>query len=67
MESVGGQLSDIIKTTVYVVGTEHMDAIREARAGKFGDNPPTSTLIVVSSLARPEFMLEIEAVGYVGS
>jgi enamine deaminase RidA (YjgF/YER057c/UK114 family) len=67
MESVGGKLSDIIKTTVYVVGTEHMDAIREARAGKFGDNPPTSTLTVISSLARPEFMLEIEAVGYVGS
>ena len=65
VESVGGELTDIIKTTVYVVGTDHMDAIREARAGKFSDKPPTSTLTVITSLARPEFLLEIEAVAYV--
>ena len=33
--------------------------------GRFGDSPPTSTLVVISRLARPEFMLEIEAVAYV--
>ena len=65
MESVGGTLADIVKTTVYVVGAENMDAIRAARAGRFGDRPPTSTLVVISELARPEFMLEIEAVAYV--
>jgi enamine deaminase RidA (YjgF/YER057c/UK114 family) len=65
IESVGGTLKDIVKTTVYVVGEEHLDAIREARAGLFGDKPPTSTLLVISRLARPEFLLEIEAVAYV--
>ena len=67
MESVGGKLTDIVKTTVYVVGEENLDAIREARAGRFGDKPPTSTLLVIDRLARPEFLLEIEAVAYVGS
>jgi enamine deaminase RidA (YjgF/YER057c/UK114 family) len=66
MESVGGKLTDIVKTTVYVVGREHLDAIRAAREGRFGDKPPTSTLLVISGLARPEFLLEIEAVAYVG-
>ena len=65
VESVGGKLSDIVKTTVYVVGQDNLEPIREARAGKFGDKPPTSTLLVISGLARPEFMLEIEAVAYV--
>ena len=65
LASVGGTLADVVKTVVYVVGTEHMDAIRAARAGRFGDKPPTSTLVVISGLARPEFMLEIEAVAYV--
>ena len=65
LASVGGKLTDIVKTTVYVVGEENLDAIREARAGRFGDTPPTSTLVVISRLARPEFMLEIEAVAYV--
>ena len=64
-ESVGGKLTDIVKTTVYVVGEENLDAIREACTGKFGDKPPTSTLTVISRLARPEFLLEIEAVAYI--
>ncbi len=66
MESVGGKLTDIVKATVYVVGREHLDAIRAAREGRFGDKPPTSTLVVVSGLARPEFLLEIEVVAYIG-
>jgi enamine deaminase RidA (YjgF/YER057c/UK114 family) len=65
VESVGGKLSDIIKTTVYVVGKENSDAIRAARTGRFGDKPPTSTLLIIDGLARPEFMLEIEALAYV--
>jgi len=65
VESVGGKLTDIIKTTVYVVGKENTDAIRTARAGKFGDRPPTSTLLIIEGLARPELMLEIEALAYV--
>lgn len=66
MESVGGKLTDIVKTTVYVVGEENLDPVREARAGRFGDKPPTSTLLAIDRLARPELLLEIEAVAYVG-
>ena len=65
IESVGGTLADFVKTTTYVVGEENVERMREARAGRFGDAPPTSTLVVISRLARPEFMLEIEAVAYV--
>ena len=63
--SVGGKLSDFVRTNAYVVGREHLDAIRAARAGRFGDKPPTSTLLVVSGLAHPDFLLEIEGVAYV--
>ena len=65
VESVGGRFEDIVKTTVYVVGEEHLEAVREARAQYRPEKPPTSTLLVVSRLARPEFILEIEAVAYV--
>ena len=65
VESVGGKFEDIVKTTVYVVGEEHLDAVREARSAYRPEKPPTSTLLVVSRLARPEFILEIEAVAYV--
>ena len=65
VESVGGKLTDIVKTTTYVVGRDHFDAIQAARGGRFGDKPPTGTVVIVSGLARPEMLLEIEAVAYV--
>ncbi|MBL75616.1 MAG: enamine deaminase RidA [Chloroflexi bacterium] len=65
VESVGGTFEDIVKTTVYVVGEENLDIIRKERANYRAANPPTSTLLVISGLARPEFLLEIEAVAYV--
>ena len=65
VESVGGTFEDIVKTTVYVVGGENLDIIRKERANYRAANPPTSTLLVISGLARPEFLLEIEAVAYV--
>ena len=65
VESVGGAFEDIVKTTVYVVGEEHLEAVRAARAAHRPEKPPTSTLVVVAGLARPEFIVEIEAVAYV--
>ena len=65
VESVGGKFEDIVKTTVYVVGAEHVEAVREARAAYRPAKPPTSTLLVISGLARPEYLIEIEAVAYV--
>ena len=65
VEAVGGRFENIVKTTVYVVGEEHLEAVREERSAYRPEKPPTSTLVVVSRLARPEFIIEIEAVAYV--
>jgi enamine deaminase RidA (YjgF/YER057c/UK114 family) len=67
MESVGGSLADVIKTTTYVTDFKNVAALREIR-GKYltGGHPPANTLLVVSSLARPELLLEIEAVAVLG-
>jgi enamine deaminase RidA (YjgF/YER057c/UK114 family) len=67
IESVGGSLADVIKTTTYVTDFKNVAALREIR-GKYltGGHPPANTLLVVSSLARPELLLEIEAVAVLG-
>jgi enamine deaminase RidA (YjgF/YER057c/UK114 family) len=65
IEAAGGTLSDIVSMRLYVVNPsgqslgEVGNAIREA----FTSNPPTSTWIGVASLAVPDFLIEIEAVG----
>jgi enamine deaminase RidA (YjgF/YER057c/UK114 family) len=48
--------------TTFVVGADELRAVREVRARVLGDHRPASTLVVVQALARPEFLIEIEAV-----
>jgi enamine deaminase RidA (YjgF/YER057c/UK114 family) len=63
LASVGGSLGDIVKTTTYVTDRQNIPALREARTRHLDPaRPPANTLIVVAGLARPELLLEIEAV-----
>ena len=66
LASVGATLSDVVKTTTYIIKPEYVEAVRESRLRYFNENPPTSTLLVISQLARPEFLMEVEAIAYVG-
>ena len=66
MESAGGTLQDIVKTTTYVTNIEYATAVRKVRDELYqSSNPPTSTLLVISELANPEYMVEIEAIAVV--
>ena len=66
VQSVGGTLQNIVKTTTYITSTDYMGAVRKVRDEVHqGSNPPTSTLLVVSALANPDFMVEIEAIAVV--
>jgi len=42
-----------------------VQAIRDVRNRYFGETTPASTLVQVVHLARPEYMLEIEAIAAV--
>ena len=56
------ELKNIVRLSVYVTGREHMDGYRRARDRHFPGTPPSTTLIVVAGLVRPEFVIEIEAI-----
>jgi enamine deaminase RidA (YjgF/YER057c/UK114 family) len=55
-------LDDLVKVTVFLTRHENVAAYREARDRVIGDARPASTLVVVTSLVRPEWLCEIEAV-----
>ena len=62
----GGDLSSLVKITTYVLDVANLLAFRHVR-DRFippGPNVPASTLVQVSKLARPEFLIEIEAVAW---
>ena len=63
LASVGATFSDVVKTTTYITDLANVATLREIR-GKHLDpaRPPANSLIPVATLARPDLLLEIEAV-----
>jgi enamine deaminase RidA (YjgF/YER057c/UK114 family) len=64
LAAAGARPEDVTKLTIYVVNysPDQLPTIGEARQGLFGDKLPASTLVGVQALARPEFLIEVEAV-----
>lgn len=69
LAAAGASFADVVKITTYVVDYEpEMRAvIGKARSPFFaGREPPASTLVGVSALALPGWLIEIEAIAVVG-
>ena len=65
LTSVGATFSDVIKVNTYVVNYKPTDVaiIRELRSKYLPkDKPPASTLVGVQSLAREDFLIEVEVI-----
>ena len=68
LTAAGADYADIVKITTYVVNyrPEHRAIVGRARAPFFkSGTPPASTLVGVSALALPEWLVEIEAIAVV--
>lgn len=64
LEEGGAGLADVMKTTVYLADIGDFAAMNEVYAAFFGEDKPARTT-VQAALARPEFLVEIEAVAVV--
>ena len=65
LSSVGGTMADIGKVTIFVTDMTHLMDIHAVRAEFFPPPYPASTLVQVSALVRPEYLIEIEAVAVI--
>ncbi|MDP6618835.1 MAG: aminotransferase class I/II-fold pyridoxal phosphate-dependent enzyme, partial [Nitrospinota bacterium] len=62
VEQAGGSMENLVKITVYLTDIRHAEGVRQARNQFIKGEPPTSTLLVVTALASPDFLVEIDAV-----
>ena len=63
LQSVGGSMADLVKTTTFITDIKNLPSLREVRSRRLSKTqPPANTLLQVSSLARPELLIEIEAI-----
>ena len=65
LQAAGGELKDLMKITTYITKIEDFPAVAEARRETFTGELPASTLIVVTSLFHPDFLIEVEGVAAV--
>jgi enamine deaminase RidA (YjgF/YER057c/UK114 family) len=72
MEETGGSMNNLVKTYVllkdikdYPLYCEVEQAFFKEHAPDLANSPPASTVIHVSSLALPEFLVEVEAFGVI--
>jgi enamine deaminase RidA (YjgF/YER057c/UK114 family) len=66
VEAAGGTMADIVKLNIYLVAQIDQAEVPKLRAIRNRyinvEQPPASTLVVVSRLAQPGWLIEIEAV-----
>jgi len=61
-EAAGGSLDDVVRVDVYVRNIEHFPIIHKVRQQYFKAPVPASTMVEVSKMVKPEYLIEISAI-----
>ena len=62
LASEGADFSDVVKINIFTTDIDEFRRSGEVRREFFGEYAPTSTLVQIVRLARPVFLVEIEAI-----
>jgi enamine deaminase RidA (YjgF/YER057c/UK114 family) len=65
VESAGGTLADVCRVDVYVRNMEHFDTIHKVRAEYFKPPLPASTMVEVTKMVSPDYLIEINAIAVI--
>ncbi len=61
LEELGAGTAEVIRTRMFVTDPEVADAVGAVHGEFFGEAAPAATMVVVSSLLDPRWVVEIEA------
>jgi enamine deaminase RidA (YjgF/YER057c/UK114 family) len=66
LEEAGGELEDVVKVVVYLTDIRYRETVYRVMGRWLKGVHPVSTGIVVQALARPEWLVEIDATAVLG-
>jgi enamine deaminase RidA (YjgF/YER057c/UK114 family) len=61
IEEAGGSMEHLVKVVVYITDVRHREAVYRTMGEYIRGVHPVSTGLVVSALARPDWLVEIDA------
>lgn len=61
LREVGAELTDVVRTRMFVTDIGQWSAIGRAHSEAFGEMPPATSMVEVSQLIDPAMLVEIEA------
>lgn len=67
LAAVGANLSDVVRTRMFVTDIDQWQEVARAHKDAFGDAPPATSMLEVSRLIDPRMLVEIEADAVVSS
>ena len=67
IDELGGSAADVVRTRMFITDPADADAVGAVHGEMFRDVRPSSTMVVISALLRPEWRIEIEAEALVGN
>ncbi len=65
VEAAGGTLDHVCRVDVYVRNMEHFEAIHAVRRQYFKPPLPASTMVEVTKMVSPEYLIEINAIAVI--
>jgi enamine deaminase RidA (YjgF/YER057c/UK114 family) len=61
LKQLGAELSHVVRTRIYVTDISKWEEVGKAHAEMFLEIKPATTMVEVSKLINPKFLVEIEA------
>ena len=62
LEEAGGSFDNLVMTTTYITDRKYREGYNRVRQQYYKKESPTSTLVIVSGLANPDYLIEIAGV-----
>lgn len=65
LEEAGASFDNLVMTTTYVTDRKYREGYNRVRQQYYKTSQPTSTLVIVTGLANPDYLIEINGIAVI--
>ncbi len=65
LKAAGGTMDNLVSTTTFIVDRKYREGYNEVRLKQYKKKSPTSTLVIVTGLANPDYLIEIAGIAVI--